>query len=99
MGSRADRIASPELHITPSVELSVTYTRGYVCADTCPAGCDIGGCEAAETYSYASKCPKSVSPHAVPGGSITNYLKEEVPNLLFAMSVGPSRVQLSNWKL
>ncbi|EMA68807.1 integrase domain-containing protein SAM domain-containing protein [Halorubrum aidingense JCM 13560] len=56
-----------------------TYTRPCVYAGDCPIDRNIKTCEAAEAANQASKCPESVSPHAVRRGSITNYLKKEVP--------------------
>ena len=55
------------------------YTRPCVYADTCPDGRDLDTCEAAQYHKDASKCPDSVSPHAVRRGSITHWLQRDVP--------------------
>jgi integrase len=46
--------------------------------EDCPHGRDMDTCEAL-TKGGASKCPSSVSPHAVRRGSITHHLTEDVP--------------------
>lgn len=38
-----------------------------------------GECEATERRSAASKCPDSVSPHAIRRGAITHFLSDDVP--------------------
>lgn len=54
-------------------------TRPCVFADECPEGRDPETCEATEYNKAASKCPVSVSPHAVRRGSITHWLQRDVP--------------------
>lgn len=55
------------------------FTRPCVYSGDCPIDREIETCDAAQNRSAASGCPESVSPHAIRRGSITNYLKEEVP--------------------
>lgn len=55
-----------------SVTMPCTYT------DRCPYDRGIDGCEAASVRSAASKCPSSLSPHAVRRGAITNWLASDV---------------------
>jgi integrase len=56
-----------------------SLTRPCIYAGECPKGRSVESCEAAQSRHEASKCPETVSPHAVRRGSITNYLKNEVP--------------------
>lgn len=49
------------------------YTEG------CPHDRDLDSCEALED-NKASKCPSSVSPHAIRRGSITHHLSKDVPD-------------------
>jgi integrase len=55
------------------------YTRPCVYADDCPEDRDPATCEATQTTGSASKCPASVSPHAIRRGSITHWLQHDVP--------------------
>lgn len=54
-------------------------SRPCVFAGECPEGRDPETCEATENSKAASKCPVSVSPHAVRRGSITHWLQHDVP--------------------
>lgn len=54
-------------------------TRPCVFTSECPEGRNLQTCEAIENNKAASKCPASVSPHAVRRGSITNRLQRDVP--------------------
>jgi integrase len=71
--------AKGRLHVTTiqsyvhSVTLPCTYTNA------CPHGRVIAECEAAKTRTDASKCPSSLSPHAVRRGAITHWLASDVP--------------------
>jgi site-specific recombinase XerD len=55
----------------------------------CPHGREIDSCEAMER-NKASKCPSSVSPHAIRRGAITQHLSEDVPEKIVSdrMNVG-----------
>lgn len=59
---------------------SIIYaiTRPCVYNQDCPHGRDLDECEATN-HDAASKCPSSRSPHDIRRGSITEYLREEVP--------------------
>jgi integrase len=53
-------------------------TRPCVYGRECPHDRDPSTCEAME-HGLASRCPSSVSPHAIRRGSITHYLNNDVP--------------------
>lgn len=54
-------------------------TRPCIYTSNCPHDRDMEECEALEK-DKASKCPSSVSPHAIRRGSITHHLSEDVPD-------------------
>ena len=54
-------------------------TRPCMAGRECPHGREPDDCEATEIRHAASKCPDSVSPHAVRRGAITHYLLQETP--------------------
>lgn len=54
-------------------------TRPCAYGAECPHGRDPETCEAANERYEASKCPSSVSPHAIRRGSITHWLRKDVP--------------------
>jgi integrase len=54
------------------------YTRPCVYQASCPHGRDEESCEALPRDA-ASKCPSSVSPHAVRRGAITHHLRQDIP--------------------
>jgi integrase len=54
-------------------------TRPCVYRDSCPHNREIEECEAAGTSRNASKCPSSVSPHAVRKGAITWARLNDIP--------------------
>jgi site-specific recombinase XerD len=64
-------------------------TRPCIYTGDCPHGREQDSCEAMETNG-ASKCPSSVSPHAIRRGSITHHLSEDVPDKVVSgrMNVG-----------
>jgi len=53
-------------------------TRPCYYSGECPHGRDLDLCEA-NSYDQASKCPSSNPPHDIRRGSITHYLKDDVP--------------------
>jgi integrase len=55
----------------------------------CPHDREIGSCEAMDR-NKASRCPSSVSPHAIRRGSITEHLSKDVPEKVVSdrMNVG-----------
>lgn len=55
------------------------FTRSCVFQGNCPEGRDFFDCEAACANSKASKCPVSVSPHAIRKGAITWARLNDVP--------------------
>ncbi len=59
---------------------SIVYavTRPCIYQQDCPHERDLDECEATN-HDVASKCPSSRSPHDIRRGSITEYLREEVP--------------------
>jgi site-specific recombinase XerD len=65
-------------------------TRPCEYTGECPHDREIESCEALE-HNKASKCPSSVSPHAIRRGSITHHLSEEVPETVVSdrMNVSP----------
>ena len=55
------------------------WTRPCQYQGNCPHGEEKDECEAITERGRASKCPSSVSPHAIRRGSITHHLTEDVP--------------------
>ncbi len=55
------------------------YTRPCVYTGECPHDRTLNTCEATVKKQDASKCPSSVSPHAVRRGAITHWLHRDVP--------------------
>lgn len=56
------------------------YTSPCVYSGECPHGRDAETCEAMKSHKHSSKCPSSVSPHAIRRGGITHWLKRDVPS-------------------
>ena len=54
------------------------YSRPCAYGKECPHDRDPDSCEAVET-GKASKCPSSISPHAIRRGSITHHLSKDIP--------------------
>lgn len=54
------------------------YSRPCAYGKECPHGRDPNSCEAIER-GKASKCPSSISPHAIRRGSITHHLSKDIP--------------------
>lgn len=59
-------------------KLVYKWTRPCAVTDECPHGRTIDDCEATGENG-ASKCPSSVSPHAIRRGAITHWLKSDWP--------------------
>ena len=55
-----------------------TVTRPCHYTNECPHDRDLQGCEAT-SYNTASKCPSSVSPHALRRGAATYHRKQSIP--------------------
>ena len=61
-------------------EAAYRLTRPCDRGETCPHGREPAACEATDDRAKtASKCPTSVSPHAIRRGSITHHLSRDVP--------------------
>jgi len=72
-------------------ETAYRNTRPCVGSADCPHGRDPETCEAMDdTKKRASRCPSSVSPHALRRGSITHHLSSDVPEKVVSdrMNVG-----------
>lgn len=69
---------SKRLHKTGVRQRIYNITRPCYLSADCPHDRDIDACDAS-TYDSASKCPSSVSPHAIRRGSITHFLRQDVP--------------------
>ncbi|ELZ12533.1 integrase domain-containing protein SAM domain-containing protein [Halovivax asiaticus JCM 14624] len=57
---------------------SYRYTQPCAYGDECPHGREPDDCEATRS-DHVSKCPSSISPHAIRRGSITHHLTSDVP--------------------
>ena len=66
------------MHRSKIRQMVYAVTRPCAYGQDCPHGRDPNSCEAA-TYTQASKCPSSVSPHDIRRGAITHMLRNEVP--------------------
>ena len=55
------------------------YSRPCEYGEECPHNRDPRECIAVKHADQASKCPSSISPHAIRRGSITHHLSEDVP--------------------
>ncbi|WP_433628345.1 tyrosine-type recombinase/integrase [Halomicrococcus sp. NG-SE-24] len=66
------------IHVGTIQHYAYLFTRPCLYSGVCPHGRDIETCEATER-DRASKCPSSVSPHAIRRGSITHALNQEMP--------------------
>ena len=72
------------------------WTRPCQYRGSCPHGRDMDDCEALSVRWGASKCPSSVSPHAVRRGSITHHLAEDVPETVVSDRMNVSKRVLSD---
>lgn len=77
------------MHRSKIREMVYAVTRPCTYGQDCPHGRHPDSCEAA-TYTQASKCPSSVSPHDIRRGSITHLLRNEVPKQIVADRVNSS---------
>lgn len=70
-------------------DLIYRITRPCEYTGECPHDREIQSCEALESYK-ASKCPSSVSPHAIRRGAITHHLSKDVPEKVVSdrMNIG-----------
>lgn len=66
------------MHATTPTSIVYNWSRPCRIGLPCPLNRDPDECEAAE-YVHASKCPESVSSHAVRRGAITHHLSSDVP--------------------
>lgn len=72
-------VATPYGRIHPTTVTAIVYNWSRPCIlGPCPINRDPEDCEAA-SYEDASKCPESVSSHAVRKGSITHHLESDIP--------------------
>jgi integrase len=71
--------AQGRIHVTTIQQYAYMVTRPCTYGNDCPHDRDPDICEAATERYSASKCPSSVSPHAIRRGSITHWLREDVP--------------------
>lgn len=67
------------IHPTTIQQYAYMWTRPCEYAASCPHNREPNDCEATQERYAASKCPSSVSPHAIRRGSITHWLREDVP--------------------
>jgi integrase len=76
---REPLIATPYGRIHPTTVIAIVYNWSRPCIlGPYPINRDPDVCEAAN-YEDASKCPETVSSHAVRRGSITHHLESDVP--------------------
>lgn len=75
---------------TTPTQIVYNWTRPCRISAPCPLNRDPEECEAAQ-HEYASKCPESVSSHAVRRGAITHHLQSDIPVEVVAAraNVGP----------
>ncbi len=89
---RKPLLASSQGRIHKSTIAQYVYmlTRPCIQLDHCPHDREIDSCEATERNA-ASKCPSSVSPHAIRRGAITYALNNDVPEKVVSdrADVGP----------
>ena len=55
------------------------YSRPCEYGEECPHDRVVEDCNAARDFDEVSKCPSSISPHAIRRGSITHHMAEDVP--------------------
>lgn len=67
------------IHVTTIQQYAYMATRPCVYGAECPYNRNPETCEAATERDEASKFPSSVSPHAIRRGSLTHWLRSDVP--------------------
>jgi integrase len=67
------------IHVTTIQQYAYMASRPCTYGAPCPHDQDPADCDAANERYEASKCPSSVSPHAIRRGSITHWLRSDVP--------------------
>jgi site-specific recombinase XerD len=67
------------VHVTTIQQYAYMATRPCFYGVDCPHDRDPDTCDAATERYKASKCPSSVSPHAIRRGSLTHWLRNDVP--------------------
>lgn len=78
---REPLLATPQGRPHPTTIQTYLYSVTKPCFSTgeCPHDREIEQCEAAVDRTKASKCPSSLSPHALRRGAITHWLSSDMP--------------------
>jgi site-specific recombinase XerD len=77
---REPLLATSQGRISPGTVRKYAYSYTRPCLyGACPHDEDVEDCEAANERDEASRCPSSVSSHPMRRGSITHWLREDVP--------------------
>ncbi len=78
---REPLLATPQGRPHPTTIQTYLYSVTKPCFSTgeCPHGREIDDCDAAADRTKASKCPSSMSPHALRRGAITHWLSSDMP--------------------
>lgn len=74
---------SGRIHTSSIGTIVYNWTRPCAVGNGCPLGKEIDECEYT-SRNHASKCPETVSPHAIRRGSITHHLRSDVPERIVA---------------
>jgi integrase len=82
-------------HVSTVRDIIYRWTRPCQYTEECPHGREIEDCEARE-HGGASKCPSSVSSHAIRRGAITHFLTEDVPEKVVSDRMNVSREVLAD---
>ncbi|WP_256290290.1 tyrosine-type recombinase/integrase [Halobellus inordinatus] len=74
-------LSTPQGRAHPTTIQTYMYSVTKPCLTTgeCPHGLEIEQCKPATDRTHASKCPSSVSPHALRRGAITYWLSSDMP--------------------
>lgn len=93
---REPLLATPNgrIHATSVTSIVYNWTRPCRIGEPCPLNRDPDECEAA-SYTQSSKCPETVSSHAVRRGAITHHLQSDVPTEIVSgrADVGPEVIE------